>query len=191
MDFQPQLFDKEGRRKYLTPLEGESFQKATNNIPMPKRLFCLMLYYTGCRISEALALKKANIDLTNKGVDILTLKRSREISRFIPLPIPYLQELDGLLNLKTRQGGDKLIWNWSRPHAWRTVKVAMAAADLEGIHATPKGLRHGFGVHCIQKGVPLNYVQKWLGHSSIQITCSYLIALKCNERSFAEKLWRY
>jgi integrase/recombinase XerD len=35
------------------------------------------------------------------------------------------------------------------------------AADLPaGPHRSPKGLRHGFGVHAIASGVPLNMLSK-------------------------------
>lgn len=189
MNFQPQLFDSEGKRKYLTSQERKAFEKATRNCSLNHRLFCLMLYYTGCRVSEATALKKSDIDLTLKGVNIRTLKRSKQIFRFIPLPVHYLQELDNLVNFQTKNKENEPIWNWSRTNAWRVVKNAMAVAQLKGLHATPKGLRHGFGVNCIEKDIPLNYVQKWLGHSSIQITSSYLIVLNQNERIFAERLW--
>jgi integrase/recombinase XerD len=36
----------------------------------------------------------------------------------------------------------------------------MAAARLDGPHASPKGLRHGFGVAAVSVGIPLNLVQK-------------------------------
>ena len=42
---------------------------------------------------------------------------------------------------------------------------------------TPKGLRHSFGIHAIRFGVPLNLVQRWLGHASMTTTAIYLDAL--------------
>ena len=50
------LYDEHGNRKYLTPEEREAFFKAIPNaLDREKRTFALMLYYSGCRISEALA----------------------------------------------------------------------------------------------------------------------------------------
>ena len=49
---------------------------------------------------------------------------------------------------------------------WRAVHEVTAAARLEGPHASSKGLRHGFGVPAVSAGIPLNLVQKWLGHVS-------------------------
>jgi integrase len=50
------------------------------------------------------------------------------------------------------------------------------AGIADGPHATAKGLRHGFGLH-IRSGVPLNLVQRWLGHASIATTAIYLQAM--------------
>ena len=38
--------------------------------------------------------------------------------------------------------------------------------EPDGPHASPKGLRHGFGVTAVSKGIALNMVQKWLGTRS-------------------------
>jgi integrase/recombinase XerD len=39
-----------------------------------------------------------------------------------------------------------------------------AAGIPDGPHASPKVLRHRFGVTAVSKGIALNMVQKWLGH---------------------------
>jgi integrase len=66
----------------------------------------------------------------------------------------------------------------------------MADAKIaDGPHATPKGLRHGFGIHAIRSGVPLNLVQRWLGHSSMTTTAIYLQAIGDEERTIAARMW--
>jgi hypothetical protein len=40
----------------------------------------------------------------------------------------------------------------------------MTHAGVTGSHATPRGLRHAFGVGTLQCAVPLNLVQRWLGN---------------------------
>ena len=49
--------------------------------------------------------------------------------------------------------------------AWRQVHAVMEEAKLSGVKASPKGLRHGFGVTAVSAGIPLNLIQKWLGHA--------------------------
>ena len=46
------LWDTEGHRLYLTPDEREAFKNAAKAQPDKSiRSFCILLYYTGCRIS--------------------------------------------------------------------------------------------------------------------------------------------
>lgn len=56
------LFDSTGQRKDLNNVERQVFLQETQKQPREVRTFCLVLYYTGCRISEALALTPRQID---------------------------------------------------------------------------------------------------------------------------------
>jgi len=69
---------------------------------------------------------------------------------------------------------------------WRVVHAVMEAAELDGPHASPKGLRHGFGVAA---GIPLNLVQKWLGHAQLSTTAIYADAVGEEEQSIAARMW--
>ena len=81
------------------------------------------------------------------------------------------------------------LWPWSRTTAWRRVSEVMERAGLGGIHATPKGLRHGFGIKAVTSEVPLNMTQKWLGHSRIATTAIYTNAMGPEEKQIAERTW--
>ena len=35
-------------------------------------------------------------------------------------------------------------------------------------------LRHSYARHLLMTGIPINYLSRWLGHSSIQATLIYL-----------------
>jgi len=50
------LFDHSGRRKYLTGEERRRFLAAASRADRHIRTLCMTLTFTGCRISEALAL---------------------------------------------------------------------------------------------------------------------------------------
>lgn len=50
----------------------------------------------------------------------------------------------------------------------------MAAAGIKGDHATPKGLRHGFGVRITQKTRNPRLLQKLLGHTKLENTAIYM-----------------
>jgi integrase len=63
----------------------------------------------------------------------------------------------------------------------------MAAAGVQGYHATPKGLRHGFGVAAVQASIPLHLVQRWLGHAQLATTTIYAEAMGQEERDIARQ----
>ena len=82
------------------------------------------------------------------------------------------------------------LWPWSRTTAFRRVKEAMHAAGIaDGPHKCPKGLRHGYGVHAIGCGVPLNMLSKWMGHASLEVTAIYANALGEEQHSIAARMW--
>jgi integrase len=82
------------------------------------------------------------------------------------------------------------LWPWHRATAWRRVLEVMDAAKItDGPHKCPKGLRHGYGVHAINKAVPLNMLSKWMGHSSLEITAIYANALGEEQRNIAARMW--
>ena len=47
---------------------------------------------------------------------------------------------------------------------------AIAAGKRVGTHA----LRHSYARHLLMNGIPINYLSRWLGHSSIHTTLIYL-----------------
>jgi integrase len=74
--------------------------------------------------------------------------------------------------------------------AWRRVIEVMEAAGIPpGPHRCPKGLRHGYGVHAISSGVPLNMLRRWMGHASMETTAIYANALGAEEQGIAARMW--
>ena len=187
------LFGPFGNRKYFNASERRRFVEAAGLAPPRIRLFCLMLRWIGARISEVLALTPAAIDIDSGVASIETLKRrKRGIVRQVPLPPKLPRELNRVFKLRIAQRDPQLatlrLWRWSRTTAWRYVKSVMAAACITGPTATPKGLRHGFGVNAFQSGVPPHLVQRWLGHASLRTTAIYGDVIGPDERAFAERM---
>jgi site-specific recombinase XerD len=65
----------------------------------------------------------------------------------------------------------------------------MHSAGVSGAQASPKGLRHGFGVAAVQAVVPLNLVQRWLGHADLATTAIYVDAVGIEERDMVARIW--
>src|SRR5215471_4215648 len=72
------LYDALGRRLYLTPGEGEAFLRTALGHDRPVRTFCSVLYYTGCRISEALHLTPRRVDFADQVIVVESLKNAAE-----------------------------------------------------------------------------------------------------------------
>ncbi|MEL6503591.1 MAG: site-specific integrase [Pseudomonadota bacterium] len=181
------LFTHSGQRKYLNADERARFAMAARKMEIGSCSFCLFLLQSGCRISEALNLTPEGV-LFEEGVVLIRSlkKRNQMVVRQVPVP----RRLLALLNLNTDPEEGHRIWNWQRTWAWMQVKEVMHKSDIMGPHATPRGLRHGFGVHAIQSGVPLDMVQRWLGHSDIATTSIYTAAVGPEERALAERMWQ-
>ena len=179
-------YDTEGRRKYLSPAEGQRFLQRVVELPKQRALFCLTLYYTGCRISEALGLRQCDLDSEMNVILIRTLKkRGRKETRRIPIPGFLADELKHI----TASEDDPRLWAFSRTTAWRIVKNVMKSAGISGVHATTKGLRHGFGVRGALGQIPLTLIKTWMGHSDSATTAIYLEVRDDEERALIEKTW--
>jgi integrase len=140
------LHDQHGHRKYLTPAERDAFLAAADDAEVREvRTFCATLAYTGCRISEALALTADRIDLKDRTIVIESAKK-RQTGIYRPIPVP--PALLDMLNLvhdvraahKRRDRGESLgLWNWSRTKRWYVVCAVMKAAKIAVRTLHPRG----------------------------------------------------
>ncbi len=64
-----------------------------------------------------------------------------------------------------------------------------AAGIPDRPHACPKGLRHGFGVQAVSRGMALNMIQKSLGRAQLTTTTIYAHAIGEEEQSIAAGMW--
>lgn len=181
------LYDVRGRRLYLNGAERRRFARYAAEESADIALLCMVLLWTGCRISEALALTPQSFQRPALAVSIATLKRRRRgVVREVPVP----RELFTLLAQVARPHGTAPLFPMHRGTAWRKVKAILRRAGIGGTQAMPKGLRHGFGVNAIRCGVPLNLLARWMGHASIKTTAIYANATGPEERQIAAKMWR-
>jgi integrase/recombinase XerD len=188
------LHTVDGARKYLTTGERDAFLRAAEQADRQVRTLCMTLAFAGCRLSEALALTVDRVDLVAGLLVLESLKKRRSgIYRAVPVPPALLGALDlvhGIRELQGRRGKGRgvRLWPWSRMTGWRAVHAVMVAGGLDGPHASPKGLRHGFGVAAVSAGIPLNLVQKWLRHAQLTTTAIYANAVGEEEQSIAAGL---
>jgi integrase len=112
------LFTDIGERKYLTSAERQTFYGCLAVLDdLKDRSFCEMIFWTGCRPSEALALSAINIDVAERVVVIRSLKKRGELKgrHYRPVPVPgeFIERLADIHGLHSRIRTAKvstLIW---------------------------------------------------------------------------------
>lgn len=180
------LYSKSAERLYLNGSERRTFTHSAATRDHHTRLLCLFLLQTGCRLTEALNVRSQDVQINEGLVAINSLKkRDKHHVREIPLSEEFAIQLSAILP----EQPDERLWVFSRTTAWRQIKAVMDHAGIYGSHATPKGLRHSFGVHCAFRNVPMSLTQKWLGHADIKTTAIYYQIVGEEEREMARRLW--
>lgn len=179
-----QIYTASGERKYLIASERDRFLKVADASKVEDKALCWVLAYTGCRISEALALQRSQIDAESSVIVFRTLKQRTPTFRAVPVPASLIE-----LVLRLPIHGDGRLWQMHRVTAWRHIKQVMQAAQINGAQASCKGLRHSFGIMGCMRHVPPNLIQKWLGHQSAETTSIYLNALGPEEHNIAARIW--
>lgn len=178
------LYSTDGKRLYLTASERQRFSVALQTVPLEKRLFALCLLYTGCRISEAIALRSENVHWNDGIIAIRSLKkRSKVHIREVPVPPHFIEQL------RVLKHGHRF-WPISRSSAWRWIKAIMDMAEIKGEQATAKGLRHSFGTSAALNNIPITLAQKWMGHTDMKTTAIYWQIVGDEEREMANRMWR-
>ena len=152
------------RHKYkkgeaLTQEEQELFLQAVQGNDL-KELFLFYLY-SGCRRNEALDLKWNDIDYKKEVITIRGTKTDTSI-RVIPLIEGVKKALEAQ---KEKQLDNIRVFPYKQDKPTKTFK---SFCNNHKLH----DLRHTFATRCVECGISLKVVQKWLGHSSIETTSS-------------------
>ncbi|MDU1122678.1 MAG: tyrosine-type recombinase/integrase [Dermabacter sp.] len=139
-----------------------------------------VLYGTGCRISEALAL---DVDDTALADQIIRVRGKGNKERLIPLGRYALEALEAYLTrarptLLAKGSGSPAIFlgnrgtRLTRQAAFAIVKTAAEDAKITA-HVSPHTLRHSYATHLLEGGADVRTVQELLGHASITTTQRY------------------
>ena len=160
--------------RFLTPVEIAAMFRAAEG---QKRDLMLLkcMYFLGLRNSEVQTLKLDDIDLLNRNVKVVQSKRKKD--RFVPIQVGFVDDLKDWIG--DRQEGYLIPGRKKNPisdrHIRRIVKQYARLANVrkhQEIH--PHTLRHSYATHLQNQGVPLNAIQKLLGHENVETTTIYL-----------------
>jgi integrase/recombinase XerD len=139
-----------------------------------------MLYATGLRVSELVALKLFEVGV-NEGVVRVFGKGAKE--RLVPLGQVALEWLGRYLKearpqLLAGRNCDAVFVTHraaglSRQMFWHLIKRHALRAGIDPARISPHTLRHAFATHLINHGADLRVVQLLLGHADISTTQVY------------------
>lgn len=166
--------------RFLTQQEVQRLLDApdlTNWQGIRDRALLELLYATGLRVSEILALTLNTVDM-DRGVLICTGKGSKQ--RYIPIGRSALFWLTKYINAGNNTKSEKtrhiFVNEASKPltrqYVWVLLKHYAENIGIEQV--TPHTIRHSFATHLLQQGADSRSVQYLLGHSDLSTTQLYI-----------------
>ncbi|MFK5881752.1 MAG: site-specific integrase, partial [Sulfurospirillum sp.] len=178
--------------KYLL---NERYKK--NFLNVRNRLLVKLLYYTGIRASELLAIKLENISLLEEeGVYKINIFGKGSKYRYVYIPVTlisyeldFLQEHfleDGMLYVNNAKKYIAVTQNARVMH--RAELYTMLDRLYKKLYIKKRGihmLRHTFGKKMVKKNVNLSTIKELMGHENIQTTMIYA---RSDERGMIEAI---
>jgi tyrosine recombinase XerC len=167
-------------------LEIEDIEKLFSNcdtttlLGARDRAILEMLYSTGMRVSELVALNVADVDL---GQSVVGVRGKGKKQRVIPIGPGAVRALIHFLDLRrtapnsAKADPEALFINkHGQRLSTRSVRRKLDKYLLEAgldMSVSPHTLRHSFATHMLRQGADLRSVQEMLGHQSLSTTQIY------------------
>lgn len=161
-------------RRILTRTEVARLLEAAR----PGRDFALylMLYHTGCRVSEVLALRWEDLNLEGLLPTLTVLQGKGGKGRVIRLSERLRETLVELRSSGAEQDGLVFSTRTGRPIArnnvWTSLRRAAQRAGIDR-NISPHWFRHAHASHALDGGAPVQSVKETLGHASLATTSIY------------------
>lgn len=154
-----------------------------------------LMYATGVRVSELIALTQETVHLNEGYIMILTGKGGKQ--RLVPMGEEAIHWLTSYLSqarpvlianhqrsiLFVNQRGEPL----TRQGFWYIVKQYALEAGIATVRLSPHVLRHAFATHLLNHGADLRVVQMLLGHVDISTTQIYTHVAKARLKTLHQQ----
>lgn len=169
-------------------------EKGRSDEALRDRAMLEVLYATGVRVSELVALELNRVNLDH-GYIITLGKGSKE--RIVPIGDAAIRKIRDYLSdarprlLRGRASEYLFVTSrtaskMSRQRFWRMIKNYALSAGIHS-HIAPHVLRHSFATHLLERGADLRSIQAMLGHSDISTTQIYTYVEKERLKRIHEK----
>ena len=182
--------------KFLTVDEVEALIAAPD-VTTPRglrdRALLEVLYATGLRVSELLALAPAHVDVEAGVLTCMGKGRKERVVPFGDAAATWLTRYlrDARPGLVGRRGSGPLFVNargggLSRMGFWKLLRAYGLQAGIARA-ISPHVLRHSFATHLLERGADLRAIQMMLGHADLSTTQIYTHVLDERLRSVYER----
>lgn len=175
-----------------------SFIKAVSDKPMSRAGF-LILYYTGMRIGELLALEVCDIDMEEgkisitkscqriQGNVVITPPKTPKSNRTVSIPMNLCKEIQEYINKLYKASKHERLFKFSRGYFEKEIKRGANIAGLKPIRL--HDMRHSHASLLIELGFAPLVIADRLGHEDVSTTLNIYSHLFPNKRDeVAEKL---
>ena len=177
-----QLITNDRRTLRQPAPEGGDRERRSQWMTLRDRALVELLYGTGIRIGELVALDVRDLELRAREVRVMG-KGGKE--RIVPIPEQARRALGAWLEVRRhsgvmseplfislrprREGGPRRL---AAREARRILGERAVRADLNQ-HVHPHRLRHSYATHLLDMGADLREIQELLGHTSLSTTQKY------------------
>ena len=156
----------------LSKTEINKILNSENNIK--HRLLLMLVYSSGLRVSEVVALKREHVDLSRRIIHVRLGKGRKDRYTILSEKAAcFISEYYVLYNIQTWLfPGQPPAHPLSIRSAQKIFDNAVIRAEIHkdiSIHS----LRHTFATHLLENGTDIRYIQALLGHSSLRTTERY------------------
>lgn len=148
----PKYWDREHINATLATIENHQH-----------KMFLRFLWMSGVRITEAVTLRKQDIDCDHDVMRVRWLKSRKYRERNVPLH-PRLKDLLQLYTAPMK--ADARVFPFTRQRGWQICK--------KYFNGHPHQFRHSFAVNWLRCGGDIVVLHRVLGHAKIQTTMEYL-----------------
>jgi integrase/recombinase XerD len=129
-----------------------------------------VLYYSACRVSEAVSIKWADLQERPDGDYQVSVVGKGGKRRRFPLPRRLVEDL--LSEYRPLTASSDVVFALGSRRAQTIVRELAQLAGLD-LPVSPHWLRHAAATHALDRGAPVHVVQQTLGHASLVTTGQY------------------
>ena len=190
-------------KAYLSPEQVERLIVVAANLR--DKLLVRIPWRSGIRVSELISIRIQDIDFDNRAIVIKVQKMRKkdgktvERRRIVPIDQGTLDMVKEYLKWRkqfpykgdllfpiTRQRVDQIYWKLGRRAGIQEIGDP-AISQHRKLH--PHHLRHSFAIHCIERGMSIERLQKILGHQSLTTTSVYLQYSLADLHEDYDRIW--